>query len=97
MVRLQLRTAPHSIMLDNRRIEQGDPILAHHLWNERIPQLPSNGADLAWAAKTLSMYRYSLKLLAHEIRHNETLKGARAIFGVTAIFPPSQNGEFHPM
>ncbi len=97
IVRLQLRPAPHSILLGDQRIQQGDPILAHHLWNERIPQLPPTGADLAWAAKTLSLYRYSLKLVGREIRQNEALKDVRAIFGITAIFPPPEHGEFHPM
>ncbi len=97
MVRLQLCPAPHSILLGDQRIKEGDPILAHHLWNERIPQLSSAGADMAWAAKTLSMYRYSLQLVGREIRQNSRYDDARAIFGITSIFPPPEHGEFHPM
>ncbi len=85
------------MILDVRRIDKADPIVGFHLWNERMPPLPPDGADFAWAAKTLYLFRYSLRLLARELRRDETWRDILAIYGASAIFPPPDHGESHPM
>ena len=97
ILRLQRSHSRRSIILDNQTVHKGDPILAYHLWNERVPPLPAGGADFAWAAKTLSLFRYSLRLMARELRRDETWKDVKAIYGASSLFPPPERGEFHPM
>ncbi len=97
ILRIQHSHAYHSVVVENQFIHKGDSILAYHLWNERVPLLPPGGADFTWAAKTLSLFRYSLRLIARELCRDETWIDAEAIYGASALFPPPEHGEFHPM
>ena len=49
VLRLQITRAPHTLCLNGRVVNAGEPVLELHLWNEHIPPLPPSGPDLAWA------------------------------------------------
>jgi YkoP domain len=42
----------------------GDRIVDLHLWNERIPRIPKQGASIAWAGQMHLCFRHSLRELA---------------------------------
>ena len=81
-----LRIAPecakeHVTLSDGTVIAPKDLLCEIHLWNERLPQMPPSGPDLAWA---LEMYRgmaRSLTLLAEHLPGDSALRKAVAVRG----------------
>jgi hypothetical protein len=72
--------APRPIKLsDGAAIRSGDLVLDVHCWNERVPAMPSSGADLVWARKAAKGLKTSLVLLARAIETDPSLRPARAI------------------
>lgn len=49
---------------DGTTVHRGDPIGIIHLSNERLPRIPANGPDLAWARLFHRMLSRSFRLLA---------------------------------
>lgn len=78
-LRIQLTTASHPIELPGCRIMAGEPILALHLWNERIPLLPPEGPDIAWARQVQRLFLSSLQAVACEIQRDPCLAEVRAV------------------
>lgn len=78
-------------------IEKGETVLVLHLWSERLPPFAPAGPDMAWAAQTARQFRQSLAAMAGYIQRNPQLSKARALMGVTALFPPPREGQRHPM
>ena len=88
LLRLEPGKAPHALCLGGRPVEEGDPVLFLHLWNEHLPILPASGPTVAWAKKAERLFVRSLRQAAEEIRRNPRLGAVRAVGGITAIFPP---------
>jgi hypothetical protein len=61
--RLRRTRLRHPILLPDGGFPSGTPFLELHLWNERIPRLPTTGPDLAWASRASRRLRRSL----HEV------------------------------
>ncbi len=98
ILRLQLTRARHPFQHGSFIVDKGDPILGLHVLNEHIPQLPSSGADLGWAAQTLRRFTYSLRLAAVEVQKNPRFKDICAVYGATALFAPAKGSVgIHPM
>lgn len=91
LVRLQITKASHRVGLLGGIVEEGEPVLAIHLWNEHVPKMTAEGSDLAWAALTGRLFVQSLHAAGKHIRENINLDGIRAVCGATAVFSP-----FHP-
>ncbi len=91
LLRLQLRTAPHSVEISGMTINKGDPVLAVHVWNERMPCLPPTGADLEWALNLRRRIIYSFKGVARWINQDPRAADTRAICGMSALFSSSKH------
>jgi hypothetical protein len=85
LLRLQVTRAPHTLQLPDLTIEANEPVLLIHLWNERLPHTSQGGADLAWARRTLRLFRRSLYLTADYLQDNHQLSEVRAVGGVTIL------------
>jgi len=85
LLRLQVTRAPHALQLPNLTIESGDPVLLIHLWNERLPPLSTEGADLAWARRFLRLFNHSLCLVASYLHSDPLLSTIGAIGGETIL------------
>jgi len=82
ILRISLTRAPVRIDLPGEvHIAKGDPIVDLHLWNERLPQMPPTGADLAWARRMYRAFTISLHLLAKYMALDARMSGVRALYG----------------
>ncbi len=86
ILRLQLCTAPHHVDLFGLSIAKGDPVLAVHTWNERMPPIPSAGADLEWALTLSRCLIRSFKRVAQWMQQDARAADVRAIYGTSALF-----------
>ena len=80
------RANSNQVLADGTRIEPGDLLVNIHLWNERLPRMPREGADLAWAQRMYRQFILSLRLLAKYIASNPGPAAARAIYGEPGLF-----------
>ena len=65
ILRIALRTARSDILLQpGMLVRSGDAIVELHLWNEQLPLIPHDGANMAWGALVDRRVRRSLTLLA---------------------------------
>ena len=63
--RIALRTAQSDIVLQpGILVRSGDAVAELHLWNEQLPMVPPEGANMAWGALVDRQIRRSLTLLA---------------------------------
>jgi len=85
LLRLQLRQASHTVRLGTEIIRQGDPVLALHVNNERIPRLPAGGANLEWALGLRRQMVYSFEIVARVMQSDPQYAHVRAIYGASAI------------
>jgi YkoP domain len=61
ILRLALGKSDRDLILpDGTIVHRGDPIGELHLWNERVPPMPKDGPDLAWAHLFLRRFSRSL-------------------------------------
>jgi hypothetical protein len=92
LLRLQVTRAPHTLQLPDLIVEANEPVLLIHLWNERMPHTSPGGADLAWARRTLRLFRHSLYLTADYLRDNRQLIQVRAVGGITILLTSGLRG-----
>jgi hypothetical protein len=63
--RIAMRSAQSDILLQpGILVRSGDTIVELHLWNEQLPLVPPDGANMAWGALVDRQIRRSLTLLA---------------------------------
>ncbi len=86
ILRIQLMPSHHAIELGDQRIQQGDPVLVIHVWNERMPCIPSGGADLKWALHLRRQVINSFKLLGNEVSSNHRYDSVTALYGDSILF-----------
>lgn len=85
ILRVQVTRAKHPAHLPDVDLKPGDSVLLIHLWNERLPQFPLSGADLAWAKRTLHLFRCSLNLVAEYLHNEPRLSDVCAVGGETIL------------
>lgn len=85
ILRLRQGRARETVRLAQAVIPAGAPILEIHLWNERIPPIPSAGADMAWAGWMTRRLIGSLRLVADHMLHEPGMEAIRAVSGVTVL------------
>jgi hypothetical protein len=90
ILRLQVSQAPRRISLLGFELQPGQPVLMIHLWNEKLPLIPAEGANLAWGKSAQRKLLHSLNLAAHYLEQTPQLEPIRAVGGVTALFPPDE-------
>lgn len=82
ILRLGVGTAHEGVELaDGTVVTPGETIGLIHLWNERVPRIPSEGPSLAWARQFKHLLVHSLDLLAHHLVDNPDLDHIRAFGG----------------
>jgi hypothetical protein len=84
ILRLQNGRATWDILLPEGRISMGSSVLFLHLWNERIPGIPPQGPDFAWARRTQRLMVNSFKAIAQHVKETPILSCTQAIGGVIA-------------
>lgn len=78
--RLGRKRARYSFTLpDGVRVSTGEPVAMLHLWGDRVPALPPEGADIEWANRTMRLTRHSLRVVAREMQSNPLLANAVAL------------------
>jgi hypothetical protein len=86
ILRIQLTHANHAVNIGNVRILKGEPVLAVHVWNERMPKLPPEGTNLEWALRlrwqVIDSFRGVANILQHYCRYSQV----RAVCGTSALF-----------
>jgi len=90
ILRLQVGQAIHLISLPDIDLQPGQPVLMFHLWNEKLPQIPAEGANLAWGKTAQRKFLHSLKDAAQFLERSTHLQSIRAIGGITSLFPPDE-------
>jgi hypothetical protein len=91
ILRIQLTTSPHPVTLGSTLINKGDPVLALHLWNEHMPQLPQQGAELEWAIHLRRRLIDTFKGVARQLRDDDRYAAVKAIFGISVLFSFSEH------
>jgi hypothetical protein len=86
ILRIQLMMANHTVNLGSVRILKGEPVLGIHVWNERIPKLPKEGANLEWALQIRRQVVHSFKALSKEMQRENRYSQIRGIYGASALF-----------
>jgi hypothetical protein len=82
ILRVGLTTARRGAELaDGTVVRAGDTVGLLHLWNERIPQIPPGGPDLAWGRTFKHLLVHSLRLLARYMVEDHTLDEIEAFGG----------------
>lgn len=80
---------------DGTGVARGEPILELHLWNERLPALPRNGATLTWGVTFVRRTRYSLRLLADYLVREPQFIQIRALHAELGFLELDQFPEMH--
>jgi len=91
ILRIQLSQAPRTISFGNELISKGDPVLGLHAWNEHMPILPKEGANLEWALRLRRQVVHSFKLIAKEMVRDTRYSQVRAVCGASAVFSFSEH------
>ncbi len=82
ILKIALTVSAHDVVLrEGVRVARGEPILALHFWNERLPALPHHGATLQWGIDFARRARYSLRLLAVYLTREPRFDSIRALHG----------------
>lgn len=86
LLRVSLEPAEMNMeFADGTRVSAGEPVGVVHLWNEHLPTIPRDGADLRWAMAMRQLMQYTLRELAAAAQTDPRLRRAEA-FGGTALF-----------
>jgi hypothetical protein len=86
ILRIQLKRAVHAVTLGGKEILKGEPVLAVHAWNERMPKVPEEGPTLEWALRLRRMVIHSFRGVAKELLHDQRYSQVRAVCGESSLF-----------
>ena len=82
ILRISHDRSRHDRVLSNgERIRRGDRVLSIHYWNERIPVIGAQGADMAWAKRFSRQLTHSFRLLAAQLDASPEFDSVVAILG----------------
>lgn len=85
ILRMQIGRIHHDLTFPDQVIRSDSRALFIHFWNEHMPILPDQGADLAYGLKLERLTIYSMKLTAKYILDNPTLKDVQVVGGITTF------------
>jgi hypothetical protein len=86
ILRLALRRARADLTFsDGTAVRRGDLVGEFHLWNERLPRMGPDGADLAWARSFLERLVHSMSLLAAYVESDSRFDSVQAFRGEMAF------------
>lgn len=85
LLRLRWEHARREVRFDDHLIQPGTPLLELHLWNEHLPTISGDGADLSYALHIRRLILKSFRLLAQELAGNPRYSGVQAVYGLTAL------------
>jgi hypothetical protein len=85
LLRVRITRSAHAMSLPDGGITAGAPVLELHLWNERVPLMPSTGPDLAWAHRAQRMFLGSLREAARRLREDPRMAAVQAVTGSTVL------------
>jgi YkoP domain len=89
ILRIQLKHSAQAVKIGVEKILKGDVVLAVHVWNERIPQIPPEGADLKWALGIKQKVIHSFRVLAMVMVQDYKYAQVRALCGTSTLFSSS--------
>ncbi len=84
ILRVQRSPLPRDLWLPSHRVSAGSPALMVHFWNERLPLIDSDGANLAWALQLQRRLIYSFRAMARHLQQTPSLSDVCAVGGVLA-------------
>ncbi len=84
ILRVQRSSLPRDLWLPSHRVSAGSPALMVHFWNERLPLIDSDGANLAWALQLQRRLIYSFRAMARHLQQTPSLSDVCAVGGVLA-------------
>ncbi len=84
ILRLQRGRTAWEIPLPDHHIPARSPALLIHLWNERMPPLGSQGADVVWALQFERRLLHSFRAVATYLRQTPSLNDVQAVGGTIA-------------
>lgn len=64
---------------DGTTVAEGAPVAVLHVWGERMPPIPPEGADLAWARGLRADILFSLRLIARAMMEDPRLADVEAL------------------
>ena len=70
---------------DGTLVRKGEPMVEIHLWNERVPKIPDEGPDAAWALSFRRKVMKSLRELASYVERDPALASVRVFHGATSF------------
>jgi hypothetical protein len=85
LLRLRWGRLRRPLTLNGAAYPVGTHVLEIHLWNERIPPLPPEGADVRWAAEASRRLRRSLEQAAAYVQGCEPRCGGELVTGTTIL------------
>jgi hypothetical protein len=85
LLRVRITRSAHTVSLPGGHVSAGAQVLELHLWNERVPPMPPEGPDLAWARQTQRLFLGSLREAARQLRENPGMAGVQAVAGTTVL------------
>ena len=72
----------HPVTLqDGTRLEAGAKLIEIHFWNEHLPLIDEDGADMLWGRQFGRRLAHSLRLLAGHVAGDPALAGFTAVHG----------------
>jgi hypothetical protein len=85
ILRLQFGRAAHSIALPEGDVQRGQSVLLLHFWNERLPPIPEDGPDLAWAKEGQRKFVHSLQQVGEYLATTPGMPEIQAVGATTAL------------
>ncbi|MGB9585860.1 MAG: YkoP family protein [Anaerolineales bacterium] len=97
LLRLKRSQAKRTVILPDKLIEKGMPILEIHLWNEHIPKMVNGKTDLHWAIQTKNRLVNSFKSLAILLIEDNSMADIEALYGITVLALDAQSAQPEPL
>lgn len=91
ILRLQHRSSAHTVAVGAQSVLKGEPVLALHAWNARMPSIPAQGADFTWGLQFRRRLVHSFEIIARLIREDPHYAKIQAVCGNSALFSFSEH------
>ncbi len=89
--RLRVTASTHAIELPGVTVQAGAPVVELHFWNERMPQIPASGPDMAWGKAMARHLSGSYRMIARYLQEREDLHAVQAVGATTVLVYSSQH------
>jgi hypothetical protein len=84
--RLRVAQLEREVAVPDGAIPAGGRVLEIHMWNERLPTLPTDGVNFSWAANGARRTLYSFREAARYLRDHNELDDVVAVGGESVLF-----------